>query len=141
MNPCAVPGCDRPRDGTSARCEHHLSDEPYVDPQQIGLFDRDEAAPWFEHWVGMPEFTQENQEPYKSVIVHFANSRDMADFARLVEQRIGHRTQSIWYPEAEIGRFADKRYNDVEPDGEGAIEPYRRVSIGQLFPTMPDTEQ
>ena len=111
---CVIPGCDRDADAGYARCEHHLADDNQpVDPQQIGLFDRDEAAPWYEHWVGMPEFVQENHEPFKSVIVHFANSQDLAMFSRLVDQRITLRTQSIWYPEAEIGRFADIRFADA----------------------------
>lgn len=113
MSRCVIQGCDRiPND--DGRCDHHQ----IVDAQQIGLFDKDEAAPWHEHWVGMPEFEQLDLAPYKSVIVHFANSRDMADFARLVEQRISVRTQSIWYPEAEIGRMVDKRFNDEHAGGE-----------------------
>lgn len=118
---CNVPGCEREAvSETDARCDHHLSqyDNGYVDPRQIGLFDKDEAAPWHDHWVGMPEFVQDDLTPYKSVIVHFANSQDMADFARLVEQRVTVRTQSLWYPEAEIGRMVDKRYVDsVTADG------------------------
>jgi hypothetical protein len=110
---CAIPGCDRPKLDTDTRCEHHLSDIDLVDPLQIGLFDKDEAAPWYNEWVGMPEFIQDDLQPFKTLIVHFANSADMAEFARMVDQRIGLKTQSIWYPEAEIGRMVDKRYNDA----------------------------
>ena len=39
---------------------------------------------WEEHWQDMPEFVQEDQSPYKSVIVHFENKEDMAEFAKLV---------------------------------------------------------
>lgn len=108
---CVVSGCDREADDGRPRCEHHESDVP-VDHNQIGLFDKDEAAPWAEHWVGMPEFIQEDQQPFRSIVVHFANSADMAAFSELVEQRVGMRTQSIWYPEAEIQKMVDKRYND-----------------------------
>lgn len=81
----------------------------FIDPEQTSLFG-DELAAWFPEWQGMPEFEQKNLEPWKSVIVHFASSADMAAFAALVEQRITPNTQSLWYPEAEIGRYADKRY-------------------------------
>lgn len=80
------------------------------DPEQISFFDEDAFENWTEEWKGMPEFAQEDLAPVKSVIVHFASLADQAAFAKLVGQRIGHRTQSIWYPEAEIGHFADKRY-------------------------------
>ena len=70
------------------------------------------AEPWQEFWQDMPEFVQEDQEPWKSVIVHFAGRADMNAFAELVEQHVGPRTQSLWFPEAEIGRYANKRYAD-----------------------------
>lgn len=85
---------------------------PYVDPEQTSMFG-DELTVWHREWQGMPEFVQEDLSPTKSVIVHFATLGDLADFARLLDQRITPNTQSIWYPEAEIGHFADKRYADV----------------------------
>lgn len=87
-------------------------DEPMGDPEQTSFFDEDAYENWAELWKGMPEFVQEDLAPVKSVIVHFATLADQAAFAKLVEQRIGPRTQSIWFPEAEIGHFADKRYAD-----------------------------
>jgi hypothetical protein len=88
-------------------------DEPegLVDPEQTSMFG-DELTTWYGEWQGMPEFVQEDQSPNKSVIVHFASYADMAEFAKLVGQRLTPRTQSIWYPEADIGRYADKRYAD-----------------------------
>lgn len=118
MNSCAVPGCDRTPLADDRRCEHHVSD----DPQQIGLFDGEQHESWQQHWKGMPEFTQLNLEPLKSIIVHFASSADIAEFAKLVDQRITFRTQSIWYPEAEIGHFADKRYANENTHGQKAIQ-------------------
>jgi hypothetical protein len=87
-------------------------DAPVVDPQQVSLFDRDEHSSWWQEWKNMPEFDQQDLTPLTSVIVHFATSADLKAFAELVDQRITLNTQSIWYPEAEIGRFADKRYAD-----------------------------
>lgn len=65
---------------------------------------------WEEHWRGMPEFVQEDLAPWKSIYVHFESREDMEKFAKLVKQKIGLNTRSIWYPEAEIGRLATKRY-------------------------------
>lgn len=92
-------------------------EEPYADPSQTSLFG-DELTAWHEHWQGMPEFVQEDLSPRKSVIVHFETYADLAAFAKLVGQRLTPKTQSIWFPEAEIGRMVDKRFvdaSDLEP--------------------------
>ena len=65
---------------------------------------------WEEHWGGMPEFKQEDLQPYKTIYVHFESREDMEKFAKLVKQKVGLNTRSIWYPEAEIGRIATKEY-------------------------------
>jgi hypothetical protein len=80
------------------------------DESQFALFDLRE--PWREHWEGMPEYTHEDLEPVRSVIVHFLTDQDVEAFERLVEQSLGKTMKSIWYPEAEVGTFADKRYAD-----------------------------
>jgi hypothetical protein len=80
-------------------------------PSQRTLFSRQD--PWRKEWTGMPEFVQEDLAPWKSVLVHFENREALEAFARLLGQTITERTRSIWYPEAEIGHFADKRYADV----------------------------
>jgi hypothetical protein len=59
----------------------------------------------------MPEYQHEDQTSWHKVIVHFANAEDMARFAQLVEQSLTDKTRSIWYPKAEIGRYADKEYS------------------------------
>ena len=80
------------------------------EPGQLTLF---EAPPdWEEHWQGMPEYSQEDLSQFKTLIVHFASQEDMAAFAKLVGQRITFRTQSLWYPAAQIGSFAGKAYVD-----------------------------
>lgn len=63
-------------------------------------------------WKGMPEFRQEDQTAYKSLVVHLASPDDMAAFASLIGQVVTEHTRSVWYPKAEIGRYADKRYTD-----------------------------
>lgn len=75
---------------------------------------------WEEYWRGMPEFVQENLAPRHSIQVEFARREDVDAFGKLVGQTItptGKRTRCVWYPEAEIGRFAGKAYvaADVNP--------------------------
>lgn len=88
-----------------------------VVPGQETLFgpDDDFTVAWPE-WKGMPEFLQEDLTAWKSIIVNFESRADMDAFAKLVGQNLTTRTRSIWYPEAEIGHFIDKRYRDASAD-------------------------
>lgn len=86
---------------------------PHVNKRtgQVSLLgDLDQFTRQREEWEGMPEFVQEDLAPWKSVIVHFENRADMDAFAALIGQRLTEKTQSVWYPEAEIGRYINKRY-------------------------------
>lgn len=62
------------------------------------------------HWKGMPEFSHDDLGAWKTVYVHFKTEEDYKAFARRVKQKLTPDTRSIWYPEAEIGRTADKVY-------------------------------
>jgi len=83
-----------------------MSDEE----KQISLFDV--KPDWEEHWNGMPEYSHKDLSPKFQIIVSFENYEDVQKFAKLVDQRLTPKTQSIWYPEVEIGRYANKRYTD-----------------------------
>ena len=68
------------------------------------------AVDYETEWEGMPEFDQEDQQSFKRLIVHFATQTHLDQFSDLIDQHIGEKTRSIWFPEAEIGRFAGKSY-------------------------------
>jgi|APCry1669193181_1035450.scaffolds.fasta_scaffold227746_1 hypothetical protein len=53
---------------------------------------------WKKHWVGMPEFTQEKNLPFKTLYLHFRNAEDYEEFAKLIDQSLTKKTKSIWYP-------------------------------------------
>lgn len=61
-------------------------------------------------WVNMPEFNMQDLEPVKQVIISFKTFEDMNSFAKLIEQPLTKKTQSVWYPKAEIDRAYDKIY-------------------------------
>jgi hypothetical protein len=65
----------------------------------------------------MPEFEHQDLKPWKTLAVHFASEEDMLAFSRLVGQTITPKTKSIWYPRAEIGHYANKRFA-VPKEGE-----------------------
>lgn len=77
---------------------------------QPTLFDKGDW--WEEIWQGMPEYSHDDLTPIKSIKVHFETFDDMRAFAELVGQKITPDTRSIWWPEAEIGRYANKAYVD-----------------------------
>jgi len=52
----------------------------------------------FPEWVGMPEFIQEKQEPFKKLIIRFETQKDYEQFSKIIEQKLTTKTKSIWYP-------------------------------------------
>ncbi len=93
--------------------EPELESEPTFEPSpipegQTTLFDL--LEPWKEEWKGMPEFAMEDLTPTRSLLVHFETVGDVVAFERAIGQSVGERLRSVWYPEAEIMRLADKRY-------------------------------
>jgi hypothetical protein len=73
-----------------------------------------EASEWWEeHWQDMPEFVQDDMEPFKTVHVHFANAEDLAAFAKLVGQtQIMGQINYMWYPPIPMRRTSHLRYVD-----------------------------
>jgi len=67
---------------------------------------------WEMEWVGMPEFNQEDLTPWKSIYVHFESPGDLQKFADNLGKNLTENTRSVWFPDAEIGRYANKRYAD-----------------------------
>jgi hypothetical protein len=63
-------------------------------------------------WQGMPEYRQENKDAFQSIHIHFKTQEDRDAFAVLIEQKITDSTRSIWFPQIEIERYADKRWVD-----------------------------
>lgn len=80
---------------------------------------QDSLFPEFENdiekeWKDMPEFIQENKQPIKQLIVSFKNFDDYKEFSKLIEQPLTPKTQSVWFPKAEIETYANKVYTDDE---------------------------
>ena len=66
---------------------------------------------WKNEWQDMPEFEMEDLSSFRKIVVHFRNQEDIDKFAKLIGQKIT-KAPSIWYPEWEKRRYADKRYVD-----------------------------
>jgi len=77
-------------------------------------FDDDLDFGWEGEWKNMPEFVQEKQEPYSKLIVRFKTKEDLEEFAKLIEQEINSKTQSIWFPKLKWQDHYSKRWIDEE---------------------------
>lgn len=61
-------------------------------------------------WQGMPEFEQPDATAHRQIIVNFKDDAAVDDFADKMGQKLTDKTRSIWHPEEEIARYADKQY-------------------------------
>ena len=77
---------------------------------QPSLFEEGEGTLWKKEWQDMPEFIQDDLTPVKSILVHFETLDDMEKFSQVIGQKVFSTTRSIWFPEAEIGMYQNKRY-------------------------------
>lgn len=77
--------------------------------EQISFLDAGEGeADWKKEWVGMPEFVQEDQEPFEFIKVCFICEEDRKKFAKLIGQNVTEKTKTIWYP-----KLTERRGMDV----------------------------
>jgi hypothetical protein len=66
-------------------------------------------------WTEMPAYEHEDLAPQRSITVNFKSQEDVDKFAALLGRDISDTRKSIWYPQAEIERYADKRYVSDRP--------------------------
>ena len=76
---------------------------------QANLFDKDD---WRNHWVGMPEFVQEQKREYAKLIIRFRNEEDLQKFAALIGQSLNRKSQCTWYPELVSNKNLVRKYID-----------------------------
>lgn len=76
---------------------------------------------WKKEWQGMPEFVRFDLEPFQKIVVNFKTKEDVAEFAKLVGQKLTPETDSMWFPpnKTPTGVFVDKEVLDAE---EGSDE-------------------
>lgn len=67
---------------------------------------------WEKEWQDMPEFVSEDLTPFKTILVHFRNKEDMKEFGKLLDQGVGLKTKSVWFPKFAHRKLANLRYAD-----------------------------
>lgn len=77
---------------------------------------------WKKHWIGMPEFKQEDNLPAKKLIINFRTEEDFKKFSDLYMQHIdtdldiSDKTKSFWYPKREKEQISVLRWIEEEND-------------------------
>lgn len=67
------------------------------------------------HWQNMPAYQQENKSAQRQIIVSFDNDEQVAEFAKLMNQRITKKTKSLWFkarPRNNVAELFWKSEND-----------------------------
>jgi hypothetical protein len=50
-------------------------------------------------WDDMPEFVQNDKQPYAEMTIRFRSEEDLREFAEMIEQNnLSKRTKALWYP-------------------------------------------
>ncbi len=70
------------------------------------------------HWVGMPEYTAEDQMPVAQIIVSFTSMEDRTAFAALIGQEFTEKTRWIWFPAQKRRKLQDQQYMTDETVAE-----------------------
>ena len=83
-------------------------------PKNLGFFKNTEW--WHKFWQGMPEFNQEDLMPYKTLMVHFRDKKDMEDFSKLIDQQFNKTTKFVWYPKSDVDINTNVAYVDEKGD-------------------------
>jgi hypothetical protein len=74
------------------------------------------------HWVGMPEFEQEENAAFKTLFLHFRTEEDYNEFCKKYtkevdnEQFFSKKTKSIWYPHLDKDANTLKRWMEQGND-------------------------
>jgi hypothetical protein len=75
-----------------------------------------EKTNWEDEWLDMPEFTTEDKQAYRSIMVHTKDEKAWGKFVKQLGISVSNKAKYLWFPEIEIAHHADKRYSAMEQD-------------------------
>jgi len=93
----------------SAVYDNYLHQKNYDDVATLDTFLNDgeevleddpdkDVENWKSHWKQMPEFIQEDNPAFKTLIVRFRNEEDYKEFSKMIAQNLTLKSKSIWHP-------------------------------------------
>lgn len=107
----------------SSEYENFVGKKAVVEEKSVSLLDFigedgvnavDDEKVWKKHWIGMPEFVQEDNKTYKTIQVHFRCKEDYDEFAKLISQHLTEKTKSIWHPRLDVTKNSLMRWIEEE---------------------------
>lgn len=87
-----------------------VKDESYSVTTLDEFLTPDDSKEWEAHWQGMPEFVQNDNPPFKKLIVNFRNQEDYDTFCSKMDQHMTIKTKTIWYPQLDRDENSLKRW-------------------------------
>jgi len=69
---------------------------------------------WEDEWQDMPEYSNEDQKPFRTIYIHFRNQEDVNKFSEFMDQRIFPKQKSYWFPYKAKKEPIRYRYVDSE---------------------------
>ena len=76
----------------------------------LPILDKNVVEDPLAEWDDMPEFEQNNLNPFRSIIVHFNNESDVKNFFETLNQNYSEKAKYIWHPEMQRMDNESKRY-------------------------------
>jgi hypothetical protein len=61
-------------------------------------------------YVGMPEYTNEDQTGVRDIIIHFQSDVAVQEFAKLLSQTISPQTKYLWFPKEDRAELQSEKY-------------------------------
>lgn len=86
---------------------------------------------WRKLWTGMPEYIQEDYEPYHKIDMRFYDEAGYIAFTKIVQQNLSENTNSIWYPKLDRDANAKKRWVESKGNHTNPQYPLYIVSKGR----------
>lgn len=81
--------------GKTERVANPISELFSENPEEDNV---ENVKEWEKHWKGMPEYSNDNNPPYKMINIRFRTKEDYEDFCRIIGQKLTDSTKSIWHP-------------------------------------------
>jgi hypothetical protein len=84
----------KPKVKESTKYSNLVSSDSF--PEEV----EEDVEEWREHWKQMPEFSNEDNGAFKSLLMNFENEDDYKDFLKLINQKkLTLKTKSTWHPQ------------------------------------------
>jgi hypothetical protein len=69
-----------------------------IEIENMATWNKLDASNKEEIWAGMPEYSNEDKQSFRHVIVHFEDEEAVSEFFGKIGQNYTDKTKSIWYP-------------------------------------------